>query len=255
MLSRLNGTRIFHPETISVPGELNLSSEASHHLCTVLRIQMGEPLVVFSGDGMDYHGKLIFSHKKQARVFISSAVKNYSESSLSVHLIQALCKGEKMDFILQKSVELGVTEISPVISERSQGHKGLKEAEFLTKKTEHYQRVVISACEQSGRSVIPLVHPIQNLENYFRQTSKNALKGRWILAPSPENSPLSIKTLTSPSSTVEFIVGPEGGLSSKEIENAIALDYLPLSLGPRILRTETAALAFIAGLQSRFGDF
>ena len=243
--------RLYHPEPLSTLGLITLSPEASHHLCTVLRISIGETLILFCGDGMDYQGTLSVAHKKNAQVLLSKKTVNSSESPLKIHVVQGLCKGEKMDLIIQKSVELGVTEITPLITERTQGNKSLKDPEWLAKKTDHYQKIVISACEQSGRSVIPKVHPTLTLEEHLKKSKKETEK--WVLAPSALSQP--IKNLSLTTLSVEFMVGPEGGLSPSEIQQAMNAGYQPLSLGPRILRTETAALACIAALQGRFGDF
>jgi 16S rRNA (uracil1498-N3)-methyltransferase len=229
-------------------------------------MEQGTALTVFCGDGKNYEGILSFAHKKNAQVTLTDSRENLSESPLKIHLIQGLCKGEKMDFILQKATELGVYAITPVIMERTQGNKSLKDPSWLKKKNEEYQKIVISACEQSGRSIVPMVHPTLTFEELLHRMEKRNLLDssdskpaeRFILSPHPtETLPaLSLKDLSlrSPSG-IEFMVGPEGGFTSFEVSSALEKGYLPLLIGPRILRTETAALAFIAGIQTRFGDF
>jgi 16S rRNA (uracil1498-N3)-methyltransferase len=219
----------------------------------------GSPVTLFCGDGKNYEGTLSFAHKRNAQVTLTESKENAAESPLKIHLIQGLCKGEKMDFILQKATELGVHAITPVIMERTQGNKSLKDPLWLKKKTEEYQKIVISACEQSGRSMIPTVNPTLTFERFINGRTKTCGLGqRFILSPHPtETVPaLSLKDLTAFSSPeVEFMVGPEGGFTSLEVSSALEKGYAPLLMGPRILRTETAALAFIAAIQTRFGDF
>jgi 16S rRNA (uracil1498-N3)-methyltransferase len=222
-------------------------------------MSVGEKLILFCGDGQDYHATLTQSHKKNSRAKIYKIMPNLTESPIHFHLVQGLCRGEKMDWIIQKAVELGVTEITPVITERTQGNKSLKEAELLAKKNYHYQQVIISACEQSGRAKIPLLNPILKLEEFINTEKKlesppeTSLK--IILSPDPKNSlSLTLKNIPSPQKII-FIVGPEGGLTEQEIYLAIDARYAPLMLGPRILRTETAAVAFISAAQGKWGDF
>ena len=266
-------TRIFHPEELShskniIGTEVALSAEASHHLCTVLRMIPGDPLVIFCNDGQDYHATLSHAHKKNSRVVVQQVTPNLTESPVYFHLVQGVCRGEKMDWIIQKAVELGVNEITPVISERTQGNKSLKDAELLAKKNQHYQQIIISACEQSGRSRVPLLNPTLKFED-FMTLAKNSLDkenapSKIILSPPIANqSHFTLKNLPPTLSTrstnekpeLIFIVGPEGGLTDQEILQAVEASYAPLSLGPRILRTETAALAFIAAIQGMIGDF
>ncbi len=258
-------TRIYHPETLKncdTQEEVSLTSEASHHLCTVLRMQEGETVRLFSGDGNDYEGILSYAHKKNARVRIQKCYHNATESPFQMHLLQGICRGEKMDWIIQKAVELGVTEITPVITERTQGNKSLKDAELLAKKNQHYQQIIISACEQSGRARIPILHPALSLEALLK-IQKNSIsaepEGRHtskiILSPELPNHPSIRLSQIHPAQCLTFMVGPEGGFTDQELLSAIDSEFSPVTLGPRILRTETAAIAFISAIQAKFGDF
>jgi 16S rRNA (uracil1498-N3)-methyltransferase len=247
-------TRIYHPAKIDT--EVTLSPEASHHLATVLRMNPGEPLTLFNGDGNDYYATLTLSHKKNSQATIHKTSPNPTESSIHFHLIQGVCRGEKMDWIIQKAVELGVGSITPIITERTQGNKSLKDADLLAKKNQHYQQVIISACEQSGRARIPQLNPTLKFEEFLASQAKSPEESLIVLSPdpAPQASQNSFKNIHF-SQKISFIVGPEGGLTEQEIHSALKIGYTALTLGPRVLRTETAALAFISAVQGKVGDF
>ena len=237
--------RIYHPEPIQVDSTIPLTSEASKHLLTVLRLKDDHPLILFNGDGNDYSAILSISSKKQAEAVIETQLSLSLESPLSIHLGQGISKGERMDFVLQKSVELGVTELTPLITERCPVKLN---AERWEKKYQHWLKIVTSACEQCGRNVIPTLHPPLSLHQWLGQSTQQT---RLTLHPEAEHRMADIPP--SPYG-YRLLIGPEGGLSDSEIYQSGESGFSSALLGPRVLRTETAALAAITVLQSHFGD-
>lgn len=221
-----------------------LCEDAANHAGKVLRMQAGEALELFNGDGNNYAAVIIEVGKKQMVVDIQSSSENPIESPLKLHLGQGISRGDRMDFAIQKAVELGVSEITPLFTERC----GVKlDADRLEKKREQWQKIVISACEQSGRSVVPPVHQPVTLEKWLGQPD-NCLK----LTLDPWTS-ATIKQL-SPTDRLRLVIGPEGGFSDREVAATTLAGFQPVRLGPRVLRTETAALTAIAALQLQLGD-
>jgi 16S rRNA (uracil1498-N3)-methyltransferase len=238
-------TRIFHSGSIKLHDALLLDDDAANHVGRVLRMKVGQPLIIFNGDGYDYSAEIIDVTKKSVQVAITKAAAVNNESPLAIHLAQGISRGDKMDFTIQKSVELGVTDITPIFTERC----GVKlSGERLAKKHQQWQKIAISACEQSGRAVIPKIHEPLQLGEFLQQES-----GQLKLNLHPRAS-TSVKGLTCPEQGVRFIIGPEGGLSDQEIELTQNSGYTDILLGPRVLRTETAALTLISMLQMQFGD-
>lgn len=238
--------RIYHPETIIVDSQLELSKEASNHLLNVLRLKDGHPLVLFNGDGNEYSAELIVESKRKALATIDAKLTISVESPLQIHLGQAISKGDRMDWVLQKSVELGVTEITPILSERSTVKLN---AERWDKKQQHWFSVVSSACEQCGRNSLPTLNEPVKLSEWIQQSTTQL---RLTLDPKSEKR---LQSLKPPTDGVRLLIGPEGGLSDNEVYQSTEYGFTGISLGPRILRTETAALATIAALQAQFGDF
>ncbi|KKO47065.1 16S rRNA methyltransferase [Arsukibacterium ikkense] len=236
--------RIFTPQALTTGQVIQLDDEAANHVGRVLRMQPEQALQLFNGDGNNYAATITDVSKKQVTVTIRQAEPNPVESSLRIHLGQAISRGDRMDFAIQKAVELGVTEISPLFTERC----GVKlDGERLAKRTEQWQKIAISACEQSGRSVVPVVHPAMPLERWLNQQT-NCLQ----LTLDPRAS-ATIKTLV-PSQQIRLVIGPEGGFSDAEISATDQAGFIGIQLGPRVLRTETAALTAISALQLQFGD-
>ncbi|WP_299266918.1 16S rRNA (uracil(1498)-N(3))-methyltransferase [uncultured Psychrosphaera sp.] len=238
-------SRIFHSQSLSVSSSVNLEPEAANHVGRVLRMQSGQQVVLFNGDGHDYLAEITDVTKKNVVVNLLSKQEVSNESPLKVHLAQGISRGDKMDFTIQKSVELGITEITPIFTERC----GVKlSGERLEKKHSQWQKIAIAACEQSGRAIVPIIHkPIQITE--FLAQKSDQLK----LNLHPRAS-TTVKGLVVPAAGVRFIIGPEGGLNDAEIEQALNAGYQEILLGPRILRTETAALTLLSALQLQFGD-
>ncbi|MCF4009144.1 16S rRNA (uracil(1498)-N(3))-methyltransferase [Rheinheimera sp. UJ63] len=236
--------RIYTPQTLSVNQTLLLDDDAANHVSRVLRMQTGQAIQLFNGDGFNYDSHIVDVSKKQVQVQVVAQQANPVESPLSIHLGQGISRGDRMDFAIQKAVELGVTEITPLFTERC----GVKlDGERLAKRNEQWQKIAISACEQSGRSVVPRVHSAISLAQWLAQQTKE-LK----LTLDPRAS-ATIKTL-SPAQTIRLVIGPEGGFTDAEVIATAQAQFTGIQLGPRILRTETAALTAISALQLQFGD-
>jgi len=236
--------RLYQPGPLTPGQSVALCEDAANHAGKVLRMQAGEVLELFNGDGNNYTALIAEVGKKQLLVDIQSVSDNLIESPLKLHLGQGISRGDRMDFAIQKAVELGVSEITPLFTERC----GVKlDAERLEKKREQWQKIVISACEQSGRSVVPPVHTPVTLEKWLGQAD-NCLK----LTLDPWTS-ATIKQL-APTDRLRLVIGPEGGFSDREVAATTLAGFQPVRLGPRVLRTETAALTAIAALQLQLGD-
>ncbi len=228
------------------PGEtVQLSDEASQHVAVVLRMQPGHQITLFRGDNYEFPASILTIHKRHVIVQINTAIIVNRESSQTIHLAQAISKGDRMEWVIQKAVELGVTSITPLITKRCVVRIDM---DRMKKKQNQWQAMVISACEQSGRNVIPTVHAACSLDSYLT-TCHAVLK--YVLHPHTKNSWHDIKSMTG---DIALIVGPEGGLTEEEIARTCDLHFHPLTLGPRILRTETAAIAALTILQTMYGD-
>lgn len=237
--------RIYHPTPISQLGTIALSDDAAGHIGRVLRMQVGQEVLLFDGSGAEFPATISEVTKKGVLVEVAERVESSCESSLNLHLGQVISRGDKMEFTIQKSVELGVNTITPLISERC----GVKlDAKRFEKKLEQWQKIAISACEQCGRNTVPVIRPIMQLEAWCAEQS-DALKLN--LHP---RAKYSINTLPEPVTKVRLLIGPEGGLSAQEIRMTEEYQFEETLLGPRVLRTETAALTAITALQVRFGD-
>lgn len=237
--------RIYQPGAYSCGQSLELSPEASQHVGVVLRMQAGEPLTLFCGDNREFEATIELVKKKQVVVLINSVKDANKESPLTVHLAQAISKGERMELVMQKAVELGVTSITPIITARCVVKL---DKERMAKKLHQWQSIVIAACEQSGRNWVPTVHQPLTLEQYLRDAPA-ALK--LILHPVGNKN---WRDYAIGQTDIALLIGPEGGLSDDEISLAVERGFQPLSLGPRILRTETAAITVLSVLQAVGGD-
>ncbi|MDE1238825.1 16S rRNA (uracil(1498)-N(3))-methyltransferase [Vibrio aestuarianus] len=237
--------RIYHPTPISQLGTIALSDDAAGHIGRVLRMQVGQEVLLFDGSGAEFPATISEVTKKGVLVEAAERIESSCESPLNLHLGQVISRGDKMEFTIQKSVELGVNTITPLISERC----GVKlDAKRFEKKLEQWQKIAISACEQCGRNTVPVIRPIMQLEAWCAEQS-DALKLN--LHP---RAKYSINTLPEPVTNVRLLIGPEGGLSAQEIRMTEEYQFEETLLGPRVLRTETAALTAITALQVRFGD-
>ncbi len=228
---------------------IELPADTARHAIGALRLRAGETVSLFNGDGTEYTGTLE-AQGKGAAVRLSSRAEPQRESNLHITLAQGISSGERMDLTLQKSVELGVAAIQPLFMRRSLVKLSGDKAE---RRLRHWQGVVVSACEQCGRNVIPPVAAIQEFMPWLQQARNQAdAPRRYLLDPEAD---LSLRDLPPPDGPILLLAGPEGGFDPVERKAALAAGCIALRLGPRILRTETAALAALAALQAVWGDF
>lgn len=226
---------------------LQLPEATANHLLRVLRLSTGDAFVLFNGDGHDYHARLEQVGRAGAQARIGEREAIASESPLRVQLAQGIARGEKMDLILQKATELGVTAIQPLFTERTEVRL---DAARMAKRMAHWRNVIASACEQSGRARLPTLAQPTELGALLVAQGHDALR----LILDPAGTCLASDLPAPPSAGIVFAVGPEGGFSPRERLQLQGAGYLGLRLGPRVLRTETAGLAALAVLQARFGD-
>lgn len=241
-------TRVFVDGPLTRGSTLRLERAASEHLLRVLRLREGAALVLFNGDGLDYAGLLKAVDGKDAIVEVGAAQEPGNESPLPLLLAQGIARGERMDLVLQKATELGVTAIQPLDSERCEVRLS---GERLTRRMAHWTAVLRAACGQCGRARVPrLERPMQLLD----WTQQLAPDTRLRLRLSPD-APRRLSELDIPAAGVVLAVGPEGGFGPGDVRALDAAGFVPARLGPRVLRTETAGLAALAALQLRAGDF
>jgi 16S rRNA (uracil1498-N3)-methyltransferase len=235
--------RIYTPQEIAPAQELQLDASASRHLGGALRLQSGDALILFNGDGHEYPARITRLDRRAVYVLPGTAVHKSVESALAIHLGVGISRGERMDWIVQKSTELGVSEMTPLFSERCEVKlKG----ERADKKLQHWRQVAISACEQCGRNLLPRIHSPMTLQDWQASVHADLKLVLHHRASAPSTAPIP--------SSLALLVGPEGGLSASEIALVEAQGFGALALGPRILRTETAPLAAIAIAQAQWGD-
>ena len=237
-------TRIHVAEPLSVDAHLALSEAAARHVAQVLRMRQGELLTLFNGAGGEYVAVIEAVDRRTVQVHVQDYRDVERESGLSMTLAQCVSKGERMDYTIQKAVELGVSAIVPLLSARSVVKL---DSERWEKKLEHWRGVMLSACEQSGRTAIP---PIQQVQKFDAWLAASGTGPRFVLAPGGHHS---LKQLPQ-AQAATLLVGPEGGLSDEEIALAVHRGFTAIGLGPRVLRTETAGVAALAALQALWGD-
>lgn len=239
--------RCYTDQPLQPSSEVVLDKRSSHHLSTVLRAREGQAIQLFNGDGKNYSANIITTGRKTV-VAISDATINDCESSLHLTLVQAIARGDKMDGIVQKATELGVSAIQPVYTKHAISK--LEPAREMRKQA-HWQSIAMSACEQSGRSTLPDVLPVLTLDHYLSICSHaTGAEHRWVLSPTAAQAIDGVETMSHAS----MLIGPESGFDADELQKAETAGFKPLQLGPRVLRTETAGPAAIAVLQARFGD-
>jgi len=239
-------TRIFFDGPLQAPGRATLDGTAAGHVARVLRLRSGDGVVLFNGDGWEYQGRIAALRSGTVDVELQAKDTGAPDSPLSVTLMQGVARGERMDLVIQKATELGVARIVPVLAARSVVRLDGRQAE---RKLEHWRGVAISACEQSGRSRLPVIEAPVSLEEALALAPLPCC--RFTLSPGAA-TPLA--ALAHGTSSVSLLIGPEGGLTETEVGLAGGAGFEPRSLGPRILRTETAALAALAVLQAVGGD-
>ena len=236
-------SRFFIDAPLSL-GQHELPEAQAHYIGRVLRHAAGDAVQLFDGSGQEYLGALIEVGKKAVRVELREQLAGQAESPLRIHLGQGLSRGERMDWAIQKATELGVSEITPIVSERCEVR--LKD-ERADKRLAHWRQVAISACEQCGRSVLPVIHAPIILAEW-----QGHVQAELKLVLHPVAAPL--ESHARPHS-LAFLIGPEGGLSEAEVEQAKAAGFHAARLGPRVLRTETAPVVALAVAQQLWGDF
>lgn len=236
-------SRFFIDAPLSL-GQHELPEAQAHYIGRVLRLAAGDAVQLFDGSGQEYLGELVEVGKKAVRVELREDFAGLAESPLRVHLGQGLSRGERMDWAIQKATELGVAEISPIVSERCEVR--LKD-ERADKRLTHWRQVAISACEQCGRSVLPVIHAPVALADWQRQVEADL---KLVLHPVAE--PLSSHARPG---SLAFLIGPEGGLTEGEVEAAKGAGFHAARLGPRVLRTETAPVVALTVAQQLWGDF
>ena len=239
--------RIHVDQPLGVAEEVCLPAQAAEHVGRVLRMQVGDPLTVFNGDGHDYVAVIVALGKRELRVRIEMRLVVQNESPLALTLGQGVARGEKMDLIVQKATELGVVRIVPLLTERSEIKLDPARAE---KRLAHWRAVAASACEQCGRARLPQIEPTQPLANWLESLAND---GALRLALLPEGA-RSARELRFRAAGGLLVIGPEGGLGERDIRALTQAGFEGLRLGPRILRTETAGLAAMAALQALHGD-
>lgn len=236
-------SRFFSQQRLQKGALVHLDKEARHYIRTVLRHNAGDPLILFNPDDGEFQATIKHAGKNELVVQLEEQLRTQDSGTLRIHLGQGVARGEKMDLIIQKATELGVSEITPLFSE----HCNVKlNAERLVKRAEHWQKIAIHASEQCGRICVPTVHQAITLAEWVKQRNE------------------TLKLLCHPGASqfvrganaedMALLVGPEGGISPGEREQALALGWQDFNLGPRILRTETAAMVAISVMQARFGD-
>jgi 16S rRNA (uracil1498-N3)-methyltransferase len=226
-----------------------LAPTASHHLLHVLRARPGDPVTVFDGSGSEFSATILSNDRGGVTVKLIDGGAVNRESPLRCTLVQAVSAGERMDYTLQKAVELGVACLHPVISERSVVRL---DAARAAKRHAHWQQVVIAACEQCGRTTVPEVSLPLEFGEWLATLSRPADQPRAMLSPEGKQR---FRDLPRPAAGITLLAGPEGGFAPHEIAQARTHGFLEIRLGPRILRTETAALAALSVMQTMWGDF
>lgn len=237
--------RLYLPAPLRVGQVIELPPAQSHHLRRVLRLRLSEPLALFNGGGLQYSGRVVAMGGTQVSVAIDAELTLNSESPLAITLAQALSRAERMDFTIQKSVELGVQRLIPLLTERSVVRFN---DERRSRRMEHWSKIVIAACEQSGRLRLPELREPLPFAEWITQPGFGS---KLMLDPGAN---LSLATITRTEPEILLLVGGEGGFCQEERDQARAAGFIGVHLGPRVLRTETAALVAVSVLQSRFGD-
>mgnify|MGYP000179707759 CR=1 FL=1 len=239
--------RFYIPQPLNAPLRLALPAAAAHHAARVLRLRVGDALIVFNGNGGEYAAHILAMGKQDVTIEIERHDPIERESPLDVILVQALSAAERMDFSIQKAVELGVRQIIPVQSERCVVRL---HGERAAKRVQHWQQIAVSACEQGGRNRVPEIKPIISLAAWLA-TSMPEWE-RWVLLPEAEKA---LSEMPRPHKPLAVLVGPEGGFTDAEAAAAQQAWHQSVRLGPRILRTETVAPTALAAMQVLWGDF
>ena len=237
--------RIHCDVTLGPGAQFALPADAAQHVARALRLKAGDTIILFDGRGGEWPATITRAERGQVEVKVGAWHDIERESPLAIGLVQGLPEADKMDWIVQKAVEMGVAWIQPVICERSVVRLAGERAE---RRQAHWRRVAIAACEQSGRNCVPEVRVATPFASWL---GARAPSPGWVLAPGAPG----IAARDTPNGPIELLVGPEGGLSESEIALALSRGFEPVGLGPRVLRTETAPIAALAAIHARWGDF
>ena len=238
-------TRVYLDAPLEAGGRVALTGSAARHLTRVLRLRPGQALTLFNGGGGEYAATIEAVHGEKVEVAVGEAQAIERESPLILTLAQGVSRGERMDLVVQKATELGASRIVPLLTERSVVRLSAPQA---ARKLEHWRAIAIAACEQSGRNRLPKVLSLLPLADFLGQAGSGS---RLLLSPT---GAIRIQDVPAPISSVTVLIGPEGGLADAEQSAALAAGFTAVRLGPRILRTETAAIAALTVLQREFGD-
>lgn len=243
-------SRIYFPEEIPAHGRCQLPPAQAHHVAHVLRLRAGDALTLFDGRGREYVAVITHVTKSTVTLDVADGRSVDRESPLAVTLAQGVSSAERMDYTVQKAVELGVMIIQPLQTQRSVVRL---DAERARKRGAHWQSIAVSACEQCGRNRIPEVRSVMVLRDWLGQRAP-AAEGELRVLLSPRAT-RALGALPAPGAGVTLIAGPEAGLTAEEQQDAERAGFVAVRLGPRILRTETAALAALSAMQILWGDF
>ena len=242
---RVPAPRIFCDVTLGPGAQFALAADAAQHVGKALRLKAGDAIVVFDGRGGEYGATLTRVDRDRVDVKVGAHVEVERESVLTLGLVQGLPEADKMDWIVQKAVELGVSWIQPVVCDRSVVRLPPERA---AKREAHWRRVAIAACEQCGRDRLP---ELRSTASFVQWLATREISPGWVLAPGAPG----LATRARPAGPIELLVGPEGGLTESELSLALSRGFEAVGLGPRILRTETAPLAALAAIHARWGDY
>ena len=240
--------RLYVPEPLQPGHELRLDDERAHYVARVLRLRVGDRLVLFDGGGGEFPAAITEVAKRGIVARVGERREKNVESPLPIALIQGISRGERMDFVVQKATELGVHRITPLVTEFSVVRL---DGDRSDKRRAHWSRIAASACEQCGRNVVPAIDAPQSFSGWLSSGTPSGA-ARILLHPGAKRTLAGLERIHD---RIELLIGPEGGLSDSEVNQAEGSGFSACSLGPRILRTETAALAAIAVLQAHRGDF
>ena len=244
----MSNLRFYSAEHLQIGATAQLSDNAAAHATRVLRLRVDDDLTLFDGSGVDFLCTINDLQKNAVFVTVKSSAKVLNESPLNITLLLGISAGDRMDIAMQKAVELGVNKIIPIKTERSVVKLDDAKAK---KRVEHWQNVVIAACEQSGRAMLPLVELPMTLSQFCAQPVPSKIL-RITLDPLAKNR---LADIAKPDGEIQLLVGAEGGLSPKEIAMSVSEGFAGVQLGKRILRTETAPLAAITAMNTIWGDF
>lgn len=239
--------RLYVPGPIVAGGDLLLPPDRSHYASRVLRLRVGDDFVLFDGSGREFAATVGKISREGVTVQVREARERNVESPLEIRLIQGISRGERMDMVVQKATELGVTRIAPIFTEFSIVRLDVDKA---GKRVQHWLKIAQSACEQCGRNVVPEIEAPQALGSQL-ETAYGTECTRILLHPGTDGK---LASLQGQRKRIDLLIGPEGGFSGAEYEQAVAAGFAACALGPRLLRTETAAIAALAALQARWGD-